>query len=93
MIKRIARQQFGRFRVAYERGLRKNAQLAGRVVVRFTIGPDGTVLHASDHGSTLPGAAVVHDVVSAFLAMAFPSPEHGFVVVTLPLHFEPSHPR
>jgi outer membrane biosynthesis protein TonB len=72
---------------------RKNAQLAGRVVVRFTIGPDGTVVQASDHGSTLPDAAVVHDVVGAFLAMAFPSPEHGPVVVTLALHFEPSHAR
>ena len=93
VIKRITRQQLGRFRVAYEKGLRKNAQLAGRVVVRFTIGPDGTVLQACDHGSTLPDAAVVHDVVGAFLAMAFPSPAHGPVVVTLPFQFEPLHAR
>jgi hypothetical protein len=90
VIKRIARQQFGRFRVAYNAGLRKDPKLAGSVVVQFTIGRDGSVLSASDHGSSLPDAAVVHDVVGAFMTMAFPTPADGPVVVTFPIDFTPS---
>ena len=90
VIKRIARQQFGRFHLAYKSRLRKNPQLAGNVVVRFTIGRDGRVLSASDHGSSLPDAAVVHDVVSAFMAMSFPTPEDGPIVVTFPIELTPS---
>jgi len=58
--------------------------------VRFTIGRDGRVLSASDHGSSLPDAAVVHDVVSAFMAMSFPTPEDGPIVVTFPIELTPS---
>jgi Ca-activated chloride channel family protein len=88
VVQRIVRQSFGRFRVAYERGLTKNPKLAGRVVVRFTIGRDGSVLESSDGGSSLPDADVVRDVVHALMALSFPAPDNdGSVVVTMPIDF------
>jgi len=89
VVLRITRQNFGRFRVAYERGLKRNPSLAGRVVVRFTIGRDGSVLQASDGGSSLTDSAVIHDVVRSFVDLGFPTPNGGPVTVTLPLDFAP----
>ena len=89
VILRIVRQNFGRFRVAYERGLKVNPALAGSVVVRFTIGRGGGVLMASDAGSTLPNQSVVGEIVRSFLLLAFPQPEKGPMVVTLPLDLNP----
>ena len=43
VIQRIVRQNFGRFRLCYENGLRNNPNLQGRVSVRFVIGRDGAV--------------------------------------------------
>ena len=43
VIQRIVRQNFGRFRLCYENGLRNNPNLQGRVAVSFVIGgADGT---------------------------------------------------
>lgn len=89
VVMRITRQNSGRFRLAYGRGLKRNPKLAGRVVVRFTIGPDGSVLQASDAGSSLTDSTVIHDVVRSFVDLSFPTPEGGPVIVTLPLDFEP----
>src|SRR5512134_4145600 len=54
VIQRIVRQNFGRFRLCYENGLRSNPDLKGRVAVRFLIGGDGLVGTAGDGGSDLP---------------------------------------
>src|SRR5262249_36840059 len=43
LIQRTVRQNFGRFRMCYEDGLRRSPSLAGRVAVRFVIGRDGSV--------------------------------------------------
>ncbi|WP_437757051.1 AgmX/PglI C-terminal domain-containing protein [Sorangium sp. So ce1389] len=89
VIQRIVRQSFGRFRLCYEEGLRRDASLQGRVAVRFTIDPSGAVANARDGGSDLPDAAVVSCVVRAFGALSFPAPERGSVNVVYPLQFAP----
>ncbi|MFS8071890.1 MAG: AgmX/PglI C-terminal domain-containing protein, partial [Byssovorax sp.] len=48
VIQRIVRQNFGRFRLCYEAGLRSNPSLSGRVATKFVIGRDGAVIQASD---------------------------------------------
>jgi hypothetical protein len=89
VIQRIVRQNFGRFRLCYENGLRSNPALEGTVSVKFVIGRDGAVSSTSDGGSDLPDQSVVSCVVRGFGNLSFPQPEGGIVVVTYPIIFKP----
>lgn len=87
---RILRANWGRIRLCYENGLRRNPTLAGRVVVRFIIGRDGSVNNSADGGSTLPDPEVVSCIVRAFYGLSFPQPEGGIVHVTYPILLSPA---
>jgi hypothetical protein len=89
VIQRIVRQNFGRFRLCYENGLRNNPNLQGRVGVRFVIGRDGAVSNVGNGGSDMPDGGVVSCVVRAFYGLSFPQPEGGIVTVTYPIMFAP----
>jgi hypothetical protein len=89
VIQRIVRQNFGRFRLCYENGLRNNPNLQGRVSVRFVIGRDGAVSNVGNGGSDMPDGGVVSCVVRAFYGLSFPQPEGGIVTVTYPIMFAP----
>ncbi len=89
VIQRIVRQNFGRFRLCYENGMRTNPNLAGRVAVKFVIDRSGSVSTASDGGSDLPDQSVVSCVVRGFGNLSFPSPEGGIVTVVYPIIFNP----
>lgn len=89
VITRIVRQNFGRFRVCYEVGLRSNPRLMGTVATRFVIGRDGAVTGVQDAGSTVPDASVVACVVRSFSNLSFPAPESGIVTVTYPIVLGP----
>jgi hypothetical protein len=89
VIQRIVRQNFGRFRLCYENGLRNNPNLQGRVSVRFVIGRDGAVSNVGNGGSDMPDGGVVSCVVRAFYGLSFPQPEGGIVTVTYPIMFSP----
>jgi Ca-activated chloride channel family protein len=88
-VQRIVRQNFGRFRLCYEAGLRNNPSLEGRVSTRFVIARDGSVATASNGGSDLPDAGVVSCVNRAFMGLSFPQPEAGTVTVVFPVMFAP----
>jgi hypothetical protein len=83
------RQQFGRFRLCYENGLRADPKLRGRMSVRFVIDRAGAVASSKDEGSDLPNKAVVGCVVRSFLNLSLPAPEGGTVTVLYPMVFEP----
>jgi FHA domain-containing protein len=89
VIQRIVRQNFGRFRLCYENGLRNNPNLQGRVSVRFVIGHDGAVSQVANGGSDMPDSGVVSCTVRAFYGLSFPQPEGGIVTVTYPIMFAP----
>jgi hypothetical protein len=89
-VQRIIRQNFGRFRLCYEKALVHTPALSGRVSVRFVIGRDGSVSSVSDGGSSMPDPAVVTCVVRAFYNLSFPQPEGGIVTVTYPIVFSPT---
>jgi len=89
VIQRIVRQNFGRFRLCYENGLRTNPNLAGRVSVKFVIDRSGAVTTSSDGGSDLPDQGVVGCVVRGFGNLSFPQPEGGIVTVVYPIIFNP----
>jgi hypothetical protein len=91
VIQRIVRQNFGRFRLCYENGLRKNAKLKGKVVTRFVIDAQGSVSSAMREATTdLADATVVDCVTRAFKNLSFPQPEGGGnVIVVYPVIFNP----
>ena len=89
VIRRIVRQNFGRFRMCYEQGLARNPNLEGRVGVRFVIGRDGSVSNVGNGGSDIPDSGVVSCTISAFYGLSFPQPEGGIVTVTYPIMFSP----
>ena len=90
VVQRPVRERFHCFRRCYERGLRKNAALAGRVSVHFVIeAATGAVINARDGRSDLPDREVVACVVDEFTLMRFPAPERGDVTVTYPIEFRP----
>jgi hypothetical protein len=89
VIQRIVRQNFGRFRMCYEAGLRNNPGLSGRVVTKFVIGRDGSVAQAADAGSDLPNQEVVGCIVRSFTTLSFPQPEGGIATVSYPLAMNP----
>ena len=89
VIQRIVRQNFGRFRLCYEAGLRTNPTLSGRVSVKFVIDRSGAVSTAQDGGSELPDQGVISCVVRGFGNLSFPQPEGGIVTVVYPIIFKP----
>lgn len=89
VIQRIVRQNYGRFRLCYENGLRSNPNLQGRVAVRFVIGRDGSVSNVANGGSDLPDASVIQCVIRAYYGLSFPQPEGGIVTVVYPIMFSP----
>jgi hypothetical protein len=88
VIQRIVRQNFGRFRLCYENGLRNNPNLQGTVSVSFVIGRDGSVSNVGGGGG-MPDSGVTSCVTRAFYGLAFPAPEGGVVRVTYPISFSP----
>lgn len=89
VIQRIVRQNFGRFRLCYENGLRNNPNLQGRVSVRFVIGRDGAISNVSNGGSDLPDGGVVNCIVRAYYGLSFPQPEGGIVTAVIPVMLSP----
>lgn len=88
VIQRIVRQNFGRFRLCYENGLRNHPDLAGKVTVSFTIKNDGSVSDVKTQ-TDMGDAAVSSCVGKAFWGLSFPQPEGGVVKVTYPVMFSP----
>jgi hypothetical protein len=77
-------------RACYEKGLKKNPNLEGKITVRFVIAADGTVLIAGSKETDLPDPEVVGCVVRATKDLVFPRPEGGPVEVKYPIVFTAS---
>jgi Ca-activated chloride channel family protein len=89
VVQRIVRQNFGRFRLCYENGLRTNPNLQGKISARFVIGRDGAVSNVGNAGSELTDSSVLSCVLASFYGLTFPQPESGIVTVVYPITFEP----
>lgn len=90
VIQRTVRARYDVFRRCYEVALGRNAELRGRVVVRFVIGPDGNVTSVIELPETdLPDRAAVACILSEYRGLRFPSPDGGEVTVVYPIMFSP----
>lgn len=89
LIQMVVRTHFGDFRHCYEAGLKRNAQLTGRVSARFVIGRDGSVSSVTDGGSDMADDEVRICVLKAFYGLRFPRPSGGIVTVVYPIVLAP----
>jgi TonB family protein len=91
IIRRIIRRHIDEVKACYEAGLAFASGLGGRVVVRFTIGPDGVVVASELGESTLGDSRVETCIVDAARGWEFPKPEGGgVVIVAYPFSFTPN---
>jgi len=79
----------GAARGCYERGLRQNATLQGRLVISVRVGPGGQVCSAGVASNGLGDPGVASCVVGLFRSASFPSPEGGCVDTQVPMNFVP----
>jgi hypothetical protein len=92
VIRRILRQNSGRYRECYKRGLERRPDLQGEVTVRFVIERDGSTSNSRDGGSTLPDVPVIRCMINAVGGLSFPkadgswaAPEGGTMSVLMHL--------
>ena len=88
VVQRIMRQQYGRYRLCFQNGLRNNPNLSGRVTIRFIIGRDGAVSSVSNGGSDMPDPGVINCVLNSTYGLSFPAPDNNIVTVVYPITFE-----
>lgn len=93
VIRRVIRQHLGEVKQCYEEQLKKNPNLAGRVMARFTIGPDGKVTDSSIQETTLSNLACEKCIADAVRGWEFPKPRGGKVVVSYPFLLAASEPK
>jgi hypothetical protein len=79
----------GAGRGCYERALRQNSTLQGRLVVAVRVGPQGQVCSASVASNALGDPGVASCVASMFRSASFPPPTGGCVDAQVPMNFVP----
>lgn len=77
----------GRARGCYERALRQNAQLSGKITVALKIDAGGNVCGASAANDTMGSGEVTSCVTGMFRGKKFSPPTGGCVNMTVPLNF------
>ena len=87
-IQRVIRQHRREVRDCYQRELQRTPDLAGRVVVNFTIDPEGNVAHGEITESEMGSELVEECIVRRIRRWRFPAPSTpGLVRVTYPFVF------
>ena len=83
------RKNFGDIKKCYEKGLEKNPEMKGRVLVNMIISESGDVSLANALRSTLGDAEVENCVAGVIKKIKFPKPKGGgIVIVNYPLVFK-----
>ena len=84
----IIKQKMNLIRQCYTRELRRDANLSGKMVVRFVIDRDGGVKYAATRATSLDNSIVEDCVVDEIRKARFPKPRgSGTVVVSYPFVF------
>ncbi len=92
IVVRQIRARIRAIQTCYERELRNNPTLAGRVMVRFTIQETGTVSNASATENSTGSPAVATCVVNTIRRFRFnPGPDGGSVSFAYPFVFAPQN--
>ncbi len=89
-IARVVRRRQGAVKSCYEKQLKKDPKLAGKVKVQFTIEQSGRVGKAKVIQNTTGDTAVGRCITSKIRRWRFPKPNGGSVTVAFPFVFAPA---
>ncbi|MGC4120750.1 MAG: AgmX/PglI C-terminal domain-containing protein [Myxococcales bacterium] len=87
LIAKVINEHMGEIRGCYERALLREAGLAGKLNLEWTIGTDGRVEEVKVKQSTIKGAEVPNCIVGSLKTWLFPKPTGGKVIVSYPFLF------
>ena len=82
--------RLGAIKACYERALKRNPNLSGKVVIHWTITQAGTVSGVDVEQDTLGDAEVASCIKSLIARWRFPAPSGGSVDVSFPFVFQAS---
>lgn len=89
LVKQVFKDHDEQAQKCYERALKQNPNLQGKVNLKVTIDTDGTVARVDARGNTLRSESVNSCLESAAREWQFPEPEGGAKVVNKPYNFSP----
>jgi TonB family protein len=89
-IARVVRRGQKAVQLCYERELKRDPGLSGKIEIEIEIGEDGRVSSATVASNRLGSDAVGDCIVGRVRRWRFPQPDNGSVFVTLPFIFTPS---
>jgi hypothetical protein len=84
------RTRLGAIKACYERALKRNPTLSGKVVIHWTITQAGTVSGVDVEQDTLGDAEVASCIKALVARWRFPAPSGGSVDVSFPFVFQSS---
>ena len=89
VVKRVIKQHMAQIRYCYQKEVKKNPSLSGKVTIKFVIAKDGTVSSAKTNTTTMNNPIVENCICQRFMRFKFPEPKGGgIVIVTYPLTFK-----
>jgi hypothetical protein len=90
LIAKEVRARLGAIKACYERALKRNPTLTGKIVMHWTITAAGTVSGVDVETDTLGDSEVSSCIKSLVARWRFPSPANGSVDVSFPFVFQAS---
>jgi outer membrane biosynthesis protein TonB len=90
MVAKEVRTRLGAIKACYERALKRNPTLSGKVVIHWTITQAGTVSGVDVEQDTLGDAEVASCMKALVARWRFPAPAGGSVDVSFPFVFQSS---
>ncbi|MBM4318434.1 MAG: energy transducer TonB [Deltaproteobacteria bacterium] len=89
-IAKVVRMRLKAVKSCYERELKKDPKLAGKIVIQFTIGEIGRVTSSKVASSTMSNPNVGRCILARMEQWRFPQPKGGSVTVSYPFVFTAS---
>ncbi|HEY4188106.1 MAG TPA: AgmX/PglI C-terminal domain-containing protein [Polyangia bacterium] len=90
VVSKEVRSRLGAIKACYERALKRNPTLSGKIVVHWTITAAGTVSGIDVENDTLGDSEVANCIKSLVARWRFPAPAGGSVEVSFPFVFQAS---
>ncbi len=88
IVSKEVRSRLGAIKACYERALKRNPNLSGKIVIRWTITPAGTVSGVDVENDTMGDNEVSGCIKSLIARWRFPAPAGGSVEVAYPFVFQ-----